>query len=315
MPLNPGVTEAKIQEFLQAYNETDRFIPGLLDSAAGVDFDSKTVVWENNFVDEEVYSGPYMVHPYHAHTLDNYLLSDSPECITHDIFTVRYQLPEGTPRLDRGIRRVVLLKLPDGADISALETLAARPDGMATSVFSPDNVGWVSAKGRAWTHIWDQGFNDIAALERFLKTREGIASSSLEGFRRLGADVDTIKIFTYPFELKPSQSPAALAAETFPIFYTITARMDFGDVDTFIGLLERDYDPFLADDGIRLMHRWRTVDGSSGVAEVQSTWQLGSFAAFDAWRAKAYFDPRWNRFARDAMPLVKGGTRRFYRAA
>ena len=36
----------------------DRFIPGLLDSSAGVDLDSPTVIWENTFIDEASYSGP-----------------------------------------------------------------------------------------------------------------------------------------------------------------------------------------------------------------------------------------------------------------
>ena len=315
MPLNHGVGDDKVEEFIQAYNATDAYIPGLLDSAAGVDFDSRTVVWENNFINEDYYAGPYMVAPYHAHTLDNYLLADSPECITHDIFTVRYALAEGSPRLDRGIRRIVLLKLDEGADTSEIEAIAARPEAMATSAFSPDNVGWVSPKGKAWTHIWDQGFADVASLERFLATREGIACSSLEGIRRLGADVQAIRVFTYPFALKPAAAAFELPADDRPILYSMTAQMEASDLAAFIALLESDYDPFLAEHGIRLVHRWRSVEGAALLAEVRSTWQLDSFAVFNAWRAKANWDPRWNRFARDAMPLVKGGTRRFYAAS
>lgn len=315
MPLNHRVGDAKVAEFIEAYNATDRYIPGLLDSAAGLDFASRTVIWENNFVDEAYYAGPYMVAPYHAHTLDNYLLADSPECITHDIFTVRYELPENSPRLDSGIRRIVLLKLDDGADTSAIEAIAACPDGMATSMFSPDNVGWVSPKGKAWTHIWDQGFEDSVMLERFLKTRDGIACSSLEGIRRLCADVQAIRIFTYPFALNPGEPLAELPPDDVPILYAITAQMAPEDVAVFIALLEGDYDAFLAEHGIGLVHRWRSVESASGLAEVQSVWRLDSFAVFNAWRAKANWDPRWNRFVRDAMPFVTGGTRRFYRAS
>src|SRR5215467_4319024 len=141
LPLHGDVSEAKLREFLAALSDADRFIPGVLNSSAGVDFDSRTVVWENAFVDEETYSGPYMVHPYHLGTLDNYLMSDSPERLTYDSFTVRYQLPDAAPpRLDHGIRRVLLMKLTEPADASTVEALAAQPTHMATSVFRPDDV-------------------------------------------------------------------------------------------------------------------------------------------------------------------------------
>ena len=99
LPLKPGLSDAKVKELLRGLDESDLFIPGLVDSSAGVDFDTRTAVWENNFVDEESYSGPYMVHPYHIVTLDNYVMMDSPECVTHDIFTSRFRIPDGLPRV------------------------------------------------------------------------------------------------------------------------------------------------------------------------------------------------------------------------
>src|SRR5262245_13706511 len=113
LPLRPDVSEEKLDEFLRALSDADRSIPGPSDSSAGVDFDSRTVVWENLFVDEQTYTGSYMVHPYHLGTLDNYLMSDSPERVTYDSFTVRYQFPDAVPYLDGGIRRVVLMKLAE----------------------------------------------------------------------------------------------------------------------------------------------------------------------------------------------------------
>ena len=315
MPLNPGVTGGRVDEFLEALSDSDRFISGLLDSSAGVDIDSRTVVWEMTFVDEETYTGPYMVHPYHMATLDNYLIADSPESVAHDIDTTRYKLPDTAPRLEAGLRRIVLLNLPEGTDTSVLEALAARGEGMATSVFSPDNVAWrFSAKGLKWTHIWEQGFTDMAALKDYLKTSEGVACSSLEGFKRRGVDVGALKILTYPFKLKSAQSPPAIPSETFPILYAITARTALEDVDTYIDLLEKDYDPPLADVGAKLLHRWRTVDQAYSEAEVQSTWQLDSVAAFSDLRLMTVTDPSWNRFVLNGMPLVRSGTRRFYRA-
>jgi hypothetical protein len=316
LPLQSGVSEAKLGEFLGALSDADRFIPGVLNSSAGVDFDSPTVVWENMFVDEEAYSGPYMVHPYHLGTLDNYLMSDSPERLTYDSFTVRYQLPDAIPHLDRGIRRVVLMNLAEAADASTIEALAANPTDMATSVFRADDVGWVSAKGRAWTHIWEQGFADRKALEHYLRTRDGIACSALEGFKRLGVQLESLKILTFPFELKPAhaQSPVDSTPEESAVLYTITARTAIDDVDAYIDLLERFYDPSVVDGGGTLVHRWRTVDHGYDKAEVQSTWQLDSLAAYSDMRMKMVFDPGWNAFVRDAMPLVQGGSRRFSRA-
>lgn len=316
MPLNIGVTEGKIDKFLKALSDSDTFISGLLDSSAGVDIDSRTVVWEMTFVDEETYTGPYMVHPYHMATLDNYLIADSPESVAHDIDTTRYTLPDSTPRLEAGVRRVVLMNLPEGTDTSRLEGLAARGEGMATSVFSPDNVAWrFPTKDLNWTHVWEQGFTDMTALNHYLKTSEGAACSSLEGFKRLGVDVKSLKILTYPFKLKPAQSPPDIPSGTFPILYTITARTALEDVDTYIDLLERDYDPALADVGAKLAHRWRTVDQAYSEAEVQSTWHLDSVAAYSDLRLMTVTDPSWNRFVLNGMPLVRSGTRRFYRTA
>ena len=86
LPLMPGVPDAQVQEMIAVLGAADRFIPGLLDSSAGVDLDSRTVIWENTFVDEASYSGPYMVHPYHIGAIDNYVMPDSPECITDNTY-------------------------------------------------------------------------------------------------------------------------------------------------------------------------------------------------------------------------------------
>lgn len=315
LPLTPDATDAEVDAFLRALRDADRYIPGVVNSSADIDFESRTVIWENAFVDEESYTGPYMVHPYHLCILDNSFMSDSPERITYDSFSVRYQLPEALPSLDRGIRRVVLLKLSEGADTSAIEALAGSATGMATSVFRPDDVEWVSAKGRAWTHVWEQGFTDRTGLERYLRTRDGIAGSRLEGFKRLGVQIEALKILTCEFEVKPegAQSSAESAEES-PVLYTITARTAIEDADTYIDLLERCYDPSVAAGGGTLLHRWRTVEHGYDVAEVQSTWQLDSVAAYHAMRMQMATDPGWNMFVRDGVPLVKGGTRRFYRA-
>lgn len=312
MPLNAGVSDGVLQDFVQGFDDTDRFLPGLVDSSAGIDLENRTVIWENNFVDEATYTGPYMVHPYHAATLDTYLMGDSPLCITHDTFTVRYQTSGEEPRLEKGVRRLVLMNLAEGADTAAIEALAARPPQMAASVFRADDVGWVSAKGRSWTHIWEQGFADADALARYLATRDAFWTTSLEGLKRLGLDITAVKILTYPFALKPAPSPAP-TPDSVPTFYSITARTALEDVEAYVRLLETFYDPYVAEAGGRLAHRWRTLEEGYNFGEVQSTWEIPSVAAYHALRMKTGSET-WKRFVLEATPLIKGGSRRFYRA-
>ncbi len=316
LPVNPGVPDATVQEMIGVLGAADRFIPGLLDSSAGVDFDSRTVLWENTFVDEASYSGPYMVHPYHIGAIDNYVMPDSPECITDNTYATRYTTPDATQKVRGGIRRVLLLNASTESDASAIEALAAQPQEMAASVFGADDVGWVSAKGRAWTHVWEQAFTDMAQLKRHLATDEGMACSSVEGFASLGIGLGSLKIFTCPFELSPAehQSPPETPPDTAPVLYTITARTAAADADAYVELLERCYDPFMAENGTTLLERWRTVDQGYLEAEVHSTWQIDSLAAYCDLRAKTISDPQWTAYAKDAMPLVQGGSRRFHRA-
>ena len=315
LPLLADVPDDKVQEMIAVLSAADRFIPGLLDSSAGVDFDSRTVLWENTFVDEASYSGPYMVHPFHIGAIDNYVMPDSPECITDNTYATRYTTPDAGQEVRSGIRRVLLLNAGTDSDGSALEGLAAHPQGMAASAFGADDVGWVSAKGRPWTHIWEQSFTDIAQLEHYLATPDGKASSSVEGFASLGIDLSSLKVFTCPFELSPAehQSPPDPPLDSSPVLYTITARTAAADADAYVDLLERHYDRFMAEGSCPLLNRWRTVDQGYLEAEVHSTWQIDSLSAYSDLRATTIADPHWTAFVKDAMPLVQGGSRRFQR--
>jgi hypothetical protein len=315
LPLRPGITAEQTDELVTAFDETDQYIPGLVDSFAGLDMHTSTVVWEMTFRDEESYTGPYMVHPYHIGTLDNYLLGDSPERLCQDFTSSRYRIPDSAPRLEAGIRRVVLLQLPQDADTAVLDGLAAPGNGVATSTFGTDDLAFRGSKGRKWTHVWEQGFTDMAALSAYLRTPGGAATSTRDGFRYLGLKVTAVQVLTYQFKLKPAQSPPGIPPSE-PILYTMTARTAIDDADAFIELLVREYDPSLARAGGRLLHRWRTLDHAYGETEVQSTWQLESLTAFKDFRQATVGgdDPSFNRFVVNGMPLVKSGTRRFYRA-
>ncbi len=312
MPLNHRATPERVAEFIEVYDACDQFIPGLSASAAGLDFGGETVVWENIFDSEETYSGLYMVHPYHGCSLDSYLMADSPELLTHDIFTVRYEIPGDVPRIESGIRRLVLMNISDETESIAEKHLSECAEHAATTVFHRDNVNWVSPKGKAWTHILEQGFADEESLDAYLETAHGIATSSKDGLRRLGIDISSLKILAYPFELKEPQIPAPLP-EDGPAFYAITAQLAPEDVAAYVALLESSYDLHMAANGCKLVQRLRTVDQGYLGAEVQSIWEMPSIAHYNPMRFSTGGDANWNRYALEAMALVKGGTRRFYR--
>jgi len=312
--LKPEVEDEAIGKVLREFSSADQFIPGLARSTAGLDADNRTIVWEMTFVNEALYSGPYMKHPYHAATLDNYLLADSPENVAQATSTFRYQA-EDIPLIPEGIRRIVLLNLAEGSDTSAIEDLAARGEGMATSIFSADNVAYRPGGGRnVWSHVWEQGFSDMAQLEAYLQTPEGAATASEQGLRSLGIEAEAVRTLACPLKIKPPQSPPAMAFENSPVLYTITARTALEDADAYVGLLESLYDPVLAASGVSLAYRRRSVDRGYGQVEVQSAWALDSIAAYDVLRMAKTRHPDWKRFVAEAMPLVCGGSRRFYRA-
>lgn len=315
LPLLPDAAPEHVDELIRVLRAADRFIPGLHDSSAGLDLDSRTVLWENTFVNEASYAGPYMVHPFHIGAIDDFVMADSPTNLTQDIFTSRYQTPDATQHLRAGIRRVLLLNVSTDADAASLADLAASTGAMTSSTFGADDVGWVSAKGRAYTHVWEQGFTDRSALQHYLGTRDGVACSSREGFTRLGIHVNSLRILTCPFELTPSaeQVPPDAPADDAPVLYSLTMKVAPHDVDELVAQLEDRYDPFMTAAGAPIVHRSRTVGRGYLHAEVQSTWQLDSLAAYAVIRAQTYADAGWNAFVRDAMPLVRGGTRRFHR--
>ncbi len=315
MPLNAGLTKEQVDELVSGMNATDEFLDGISDSWTGLDEDTATAIWENNLINEEMYSGPYMHHPYHAGTLDEYLMADSPRCWTHDTFTVRYMMDDDQPRPEKGIRRLMLLKIPEDAGTAELEALAASPAHMSASVFKADTIGWVSPKGRAWTHVWEQSFADREVLKTYLQTRDGQATTSMERLKRLGVDLDALKVFTYSFDVSERKHAKPISDEEIPAFYALTARLKIDDADTFIDLLRTCYDPYVTEAGGKLHQRFRTVEAGYPWVEVQSIWELKSVAAYHDLRMGTGRHPGWTRFVTDAMPLVIDGSRRFYRAS
>lgn len=319
LPLDRGADLTSIDQFQCALADADAYIDGLQDSSAGIDTQRNTMIWEMRFVDENTYTGAYMVHPYHVDTLDRYLISDRPERIAHDIATMRYTCRAAGKPLMHGIRRIMLMDLDrESADAGAaiLEGLAGRAAGIRKSVFSADDIAWnFPGKRSTWTHVWEQGFEDEAALDRYLRTVDGTACSSTDGLKRLGVRVTRLDVYTYPFSIKPVQSPPPLPADDSPVHYSLTMRLAPGDVEFVLDALEQHYDPAMERGGAVLEHRRRSVDGASECVEVLSTWRLASMASYAPLRVLTVTDPGISAFVLQVMPLVRGGTRRFHRAA
>lgn len=315
LPLDTGLSPTQVDQLMTELSDSDRFIPGLLDSFAALDDDSRTVVWEMTFDDEATYTGPYMIHPYHVATLDNFLLGDSPERVAHDFGAARFRVTDDTPRLTAGVRRLVQIRLADDTDASAVEEIAAHGAGMAASRFAADDLAWKSTKGLSWTHSWEQTFADREQLASYLGTTDGIACSTRDGFRLLGVNVAALRILTYEFQLESAPTPPPPPVDSAPMLYTFTARVAPENVETLVRLLEAEYDIALARAGATLVQRWRTIEQGYREVEIQSTWRLDSLETFRDFRTTTTggHDSNWNRFVLDGMPLVISGTRRFHR--
>ena len=176
----PGTTPAQVAELARVLRDSGRFIPELVDSAVGTNRSTTDVdlVWEHAYESPEHYER-YMRHPFHICVLDRYLLPEGPECITASrrelaMGLVGYEVDGAPFRRREGIRRVVVLKLDPGAEPLVLDAFLEAPADRSESV--PDlrcSAVAVNTMGLewwpdAWTHVWEQAFDDEAAMERAL---------------------------------------------------------------------------------------------------------------------------------------------------
>jgi len=200
--LRPDAPAEGVRALEAACRDCGRFIPEVLDCAVGTNLSDAPVqiVWEHAYASPEAYRR-YMVHPYHAVVLDRYLLPDSPERLVIDgpLGAGLYGYGCGAPsyRMRSGIRRLVLLRLEAGVPEAEVQRLGqalerVRPDapGMVVSVFAPNTMGAAWFDGVTpvmgpprWTHIWEQGFSSVDALDAY---RHG--GSALADVERVGWD-------------------------------------------------------------------------------------------------------------------------------
>ncbi|HXC40085.1 MAG TPA: NIPSNAP family protein [Burkholderiales bacterium] len=318
-PLKSDLSEHHERAFLRALSDTCLFIPGTENTSAARDLSasSPTVVWENTYADLESGQSVYMRHPYHAMVLDRFAMRDSPECVaSSDTSTCGYELPGRIPLLTRGIRRVVLLRVPEESNLTGLAQLAANPPGPEISVFADETWSKYSPRKRdinwrkPWTHIWEQGFANQDALNRYLSGDSPAARAERAGLVGLGFEVEAIRIMTYPVQLQPAPAVFATPRDPGACMLVATANISTKDADSFVDQLEQSYDPAAAEAGMPLKSRWQSCDPGSQETVVQSTWQLRSVSSWHDVRTSLVRDPRWKHFVDLAMPLVRGGSRR-----
>ena len=180
---HPDTTDEQIDDLARVLRRTGWFIPEVLDSAVGRNRSTAGVhlVWEHSYESPEAYAR-YMCHPYHICILDRYLLPEAPECITASrrelmLGLMGYEIDGAPFRRDGGIRRIVALKIaPDAGDFDAFAAdLEARP-GLAVSIVASNTMGleWFPT---GWTHLWEQAFDDVAAMEAALADEAELLAS------------------------------------------------------------------------------------------------------------------------------------------
>lgn len=220
--LRPDAPVDGVHALESACRHCGNFIPEVLDSAVGTNRSEAPgqMVWEHAYASAEAY-GRYMVHPYHAVVLDRFLLQDSPERIVVDdplgAGLVGYSCDGPSYRMPGGVRRLVLLRLegqssPEdvGRLRDALERAPEDAPEMVVSVMAANTMGAAWFDGVTpitgpprWTHVWEQGFSDLDALESYRRGDSRTAAIERSGWQRDGGGIVKRSVDLY-YEMTPS---------------------------------------------------------------------------------------------------------------
>ena len=197
----PDASPEDVRTLARACRDSGRYIPEVLDSAVGANRSDAPVrvVWEHAYASPEAYRR-YMVHPYHAAVIDRHVLSDSPECIVADdtlgAGLVGYLCDEPRYKMTTGVRRVVLLRVDREASPAELRAMCAHLEAvpeavptMTVSVVGANTLGSAWFDGVTpitgpprWTHLWEQGFAELAQLEAYRDGPSELAAAERAGW-------------------------------------------------------------------------------------------------------------------------------------
>jgi hypothetical protein len=225
--VRPDASPDEVHKLERACRDSGCYIPDVLDSAVGRNLSEAPVgvVWEQAYASPESYQR-YMVHPYHAAVIDRHILSDCPERVVADdtlgAGLVGYACDEPRYRMTAGVRRVVLLRVDreaSGAELDAmcahLESVPEAVPAMTVSVVGTNTMGSAWFDGVTpimgpprWTHLWEQGFSDLAQLEEYREGPSELAAAERAGWEgwRDGVVVRSAHVF---YEIDALDGPAS----------------------------------------------------------------------------------------------------------
>lgn len=181
-----GTSEALRRQLAGILDAAGEHIEEIRNNAVGWNRspDPVELVWEHAYESVDAYRR-YMVHPYHAEMIDRHILVDSPERVVEPVTGAGlfgYHCGDASFVLESGARRVSLLKTaepvtgsaPDGL-VDRLARLTADAGGTLSVVGTNtlanawfDGVTSLSSRPPKWSLVWEQGFGDLDALERFV---------------------------------------------------------------------------------------------------------------------------------------------------
>lgn len=92
--------------------------------------------------------------------------------------------------------------------------------------------------------------------------------------------------------------------------------VDPADTDRYLELLDKQLVPSAKKRGMDLVACWHTRPDLGEDVTVMTVWSVkGDYAEWNELRKRAVLDPAWHQWLEEALPLRKGGTRRFYHPA
>ena len=199
-----------LDRFERMFSVVSQYIPQVKESFLGKNLldTEPTHVWEHSFENWNDFLEVYMPHPYHACVLDRYLGPESPECImemTSKGAHVYYETGGWKPLLNRGLKRLVLLRVRSQAEQQFTEALEeeakqikAQVRGMKVSYLARDQSGSIWGWVAWWTHVWEQVFSDEEALKTYLGLDSWVSEQERDNWKvRPDSPVEDVSITLY----------------------------------------------------------------------------------------------------------------------
>ena len=311
-------------ELARVLRRTGTYIPEVLDSAVGRNRSATAVdlVWEHAYEHPDAYAR-YMCHPFHICILDRHLLPENPECITASrrelqLGLLGYEVAGAPFRWEHGVRRVVAMKTAPGADAAAVASLLAELNARVGAVpevrvsVAAENTMGLEWFPDGWTHVWEQAFDDEAAMLRVAEH-----DAALLGASPMGEWLDV----WYEIEREPTGAAAVSDARAFArtgstlLHLVETVVVAPEDTEAYLEAFERLYLPGARQRGMNLLSCTHTPRGIGEDVRVMVVFAIGGWADWEQARNTAVVDPAMPEWLAARRALVKEGSRHFHEPA